>query len=85
MIAYFAILITALAAFLGAPIWAVLPCAGILLVSSLRELSRFTSRFEAIQSSNILNMAAWQSGGQALLASGAGYALGALSRAVLQF
>lgn len=80
MIAYLAILTTALAAFCGAPIWAIIPGAGILLAISISEQRKLSSRFAAIGSSHILLMAAWQSAGHALIASGAAYGLGLLAR-----
>lgn len=76
MIAYLAILTTALAAFLGAPVYAIIPGAAVLLAISVNEQRKLSSRFAAIGSSHILAMAAWQSAGHALMASGAAYALG---------
>jgi hypothetical protein len=79
MTAYLAILTTALAAFIGAPIWAIIPGALVLLTISVSEQRKLASRFAAIGSSHILTMAAWQSAGHALMASGAGYAIGTIA------
>ena len=84
MIAYLAILSSAVAAFLGAPVWAILPGAAVLLSISLSEQRKLSARFAAIGSSYVLNMAAWQSVGHALAACGAAYALGVLSRLAVQ-
>jgi hypothetical protein len=78
MIAYLAILTTAIAAFCGAPIWAIIPGAGILLAISVSEQRKLSARFAAIGSSHMLVMAAWQSAGHALMACGAAWALGAV-------
>ena len=78
MIAYLAILTTALAAFCGAPVYAVIPGAAVLLAISLKEQRKLSSRFAAIGSSYMLTMAAWQSAGHALMAGGAAYALGSM-------
>lgn len=80
MIAYLAIVTTALAAFFGAPIWAVIPGAAVLLAISINEQRKLSSRFAAIGSSHILAMAAWQSAGHALMASGAAFGLGKLAQ-----
>lgn len=82
MIAYLAIVTTALAAFFGAPIWAVIAGAAVLLAISITEQRKLSSRFAAIGSSHILAMAAWQSAGHALMASGAAYVTGILIRAL---
>lgn len=83
MIAYLAILMTSVAALFGAPVWAVLPGAAILFSISLSEQRKLSSRFAAIGASHVLNMAAWQSAGHALMACGMAFALGAVSRLVL--
>lgn len=80
MIAYLAILTTALAAFFGAPIWAIIPGAAVLLATSINEQRKLSARFAAIGSSNILAMAAWQNAGHAVMASGAAWLLGLLVR-----
>lgn len=80
MIAYLAILTTALAAFFGAPIWAIIPGAAVLLAMSVNEQRKLSARFAAIGSSHILAMAAWQSAGHALMASGAAYLIGTAAR-----
>ena len=80
IVAYCSILFTALAAFCGAPIWTALFGASILLAISLSEQRKFATRFAAIGSSHVLSMAAWQSAGHALMATGAAYGVGLLSR-----
>ncbi len=77
MMAYLAILSTALAAFFGAPVWAVVPGAAVLFSISLSEQRKLSARFAAIGSSYMLTMAAWQSAGHALMATGAAWGLGA--------
>lgn len=76
MLAYFAILGTALAAFFGAPIWTTLIGASVLVAMSVTEQRKLATRFANIGASHVLAMAAWQSAGHALIASGAAYALG---------
>lgn len=83
MIAYLSILFTALAAFAGAPLYAILPGAAVLLSISLREQRKLSPRFAAIGASYMLTMAAWQSAGEALIAVGAAYGLGAVVRAAI--
>ncbi|MFA5956150.1 hypothetical protein [Hyphomicrobium sp.] len=80
MLAFTSILLTALAAFAGAPIWVTLFGAGVLFSSSLREQRRFAARFTNLGVSHVLTMAQWQSAGHALLASGAAFGLGILVR-----
>lgn len=80
MIAYLAILSTALAAFCGAPVWAMLPGAAVLFSISLSEQRKLSSRFAAIGASHVLNMAAWQSAGHALMACAAAFGVGYASR-----
>jgi hypothetical protein len=79
MIAYCAILFTAIAAFFGAPLWSALFGASILLAISISEQRKLSARFAAIGSSYVLTMAAWQSAGHALMASGAAYVVGLAS------
>ena len=62
MIPYLAILTTALAAFCGAPVYAIIPGAAVLLAISLREQRKFAARFAAIGSSDVLQMAAYREG-----------------------
>lgn len=81
-LAYLSILATSVAGFAGAPIWAVLPGALVLLTISLVEQRKLSARFAAIGASYMLTMAAWQSAGEALVASGAAYGLGAVIRIV---
>lgn len=83
MIAYLSILATSLAAFAGAPVWAVLPGTLVLLSISLLEQRKLSARSAAIGASTMLTMAAWQSAGEALFAAGAAYGLGAVVRATL--
>ncbi|MBX9683784.1 MAG: hypothetical protein K2X41_08350 [Hyphomicrobium sp.] len=80
MIAYLAILTTALAAFFGAPIWTVIIGAGVLVASSVSEQRKLAERLANIGASHMLAMAAWQSAGHALLASGAAFTIGTVSR-----
>ncbi len=83
MLAFTSILLTALAAFGGAPIWIVALGAAVLFSISLREQRKFAARFANLGVSHVLTMAHWQSAGHAILASGAAFGLGALSRLVL--
>ncbi|MBS0231887.1 MAG: hypothetical protein JSR99_00190 [Proteobacteria bacterium] len=83
MLAFTSILFTALAAFAGAPIWVALIGAAILFSISLREQRKFAARFSNLGVSHVLTMAHWQSAGHALLASGAAFGVGALSRVAL--
>lgn len=80
MIAYLAILTTALAAFFGAPVWTALIGAGVLLSISVSEQRKLAVRFSNIGAAHVLSMAVWQSAGHALMASGAAYVLGSASR-----
>ncbi|MBS0268287.1 MAG: hypothetical protein JSS54_04805 [Proteobacteria bacterium] len=80
MIAFSAVLLTALAAFAGAPIWAALIGAAVLFSISLREQRKFAARFSNIGASHVLTMAHWQSAGHAILASGAAFGIGMISR-----
>lgn len=81
--AYLSILATSLAAFAGAPMWAIVPGTLVLLTISLVEQRKLSPRFAAIGASYMLTIAAWQSAGEALIATGAAFGLGALSRALL--
>lgn len=76
MIAYLAILTTALAAFFGAPVWTALIGAGVLLSISVSEQRKLAERFANIGATHVLSMAAWQSAGHAIMASGAAYFFG---------
>ena len=80
MIAYLAILMTSIAALFGAPIYAVLPGAAVLFSISLIEQRKLSSRFAAIGATHVLNMAAWQSAGNALMACGMAYGVGYASQ-----
>jgi hypothetical protein len=78
VVAYCAILFTALAAFCGAPIWTALIGASILLAISVSEQRKLAARFAQISASHVLTRAAWQQAGNALIASGAAWGLGAI-------
>ena len=80
IIAYLAILSTAIAALFGAPVLAILPGAAVLLSLSLREQRKLSDRFAAIGSTHILDMAGWQSAGHAVAACGAAYIIGLVTR-----
>ena len=80
MLAFTSIFLTALAAFAGAPIWVAVIGAAVLFSVSLREQRKFAARFARLGIANVLTMAQWQSAGHALLASGAAFGVGALSR-----
>jgi hypothetical protein len=80
MLAFTSILFTALAAFAGAPIWVALVGAAVLFSISLREQRKFAARFANIGQSYVLTAAHWQSAGHAILASGAAFGLGLVSR-----
>ena len=82
MIAYLAILMTSTAALFGAPVWAVLPGAAALFSISLSEQRKLSSRFAAIGASHVLNMAAWQSAGHALMACGMAWGMGGVMRLI---
>ena len=82
MIAYLAILSTAVAAFFGAPVWAILPGAAVLLSISLSEQRKLSARFAAINASYVLDMAHWQSAVHAAMASAGAFAIGWISRLV---
>lgn len=83
MLAFTSILLTALAAFAGAPLWVVGIGAAALFWISLREQRKLASRFADLGASHMLTMTHWQSAGHAVLASGAAFGLGALSRLAL--
>ncbi len=83
MIAYLAVLSTALAAFLAAPVWSVVPGAMVLMATSIVAQRKLSTRFASIDSGNNLTMAAWQSVGHAFLASGAAFVLGSLVRVLM--
>jgi hypothetical protein len=74
------ILLTALAAFAGAPLWVALIGAGVLFSISYREQRRLAMRFANISGSRALTAATWPSAGHALFASSAAFALGFVSR-----
>jgi hypothetical protein len=76
MLAFTSIFLTAIAAFAGAPVWAVAIGALALFSLSMREQRKFAARFANIGVSHVLTMAHWQSAGHAIVASGAAYLLG---------
>ena len=84
MLAFLSILMTALAAFMGAPVWFTLFGAAVLTAISLSEQRKLTGRFEAIGATHVLSMAAWQSAGHGLMAAGAAYAIGYVSGLAFQ-
>jgi hypothetical protein len=84
MLAFMSILFTALAAFVGAPLWVAFIGAAVLFSISLREQRKFAARFANIGASHVLTMAHWQSAGHAILASGAAFGLGVVSHWALQ-
>ncbi len=79
MLAYLAIVSTATAAFLGAPVWTFLVGAGVLMLLSAIEHRRIATH-ATWDTLEVLRWAAWQSAGHALMASGAAYALGYVAR-----
>jgi hypothetical protein len=79
MLAYLAIVSTATAAFLGAPVWTFLLGAAALMLLSAIEHRRIAMN-AAWHSLEMLSWAAWQSAEHAMLASGAAYVLGYLTR-----
>ncbi|MCC7253355.1 hypothetical protein [Hyphomicrobium sp.] len=83
MIAYLSILLTACLAFVGMPIYCILLGAVVLFALSFIEQRKLSPRFGAIGASYVLTMAAWQSAGEALIASGTAYTLGITARAVM--
>ena len=85
MLAFTSILFTALAAFVGAPIWVALLGAGVLFSISLREQRRLSVRLVAMGYGYALTVAARQSAGNALVASGAAWSLGAALHLVGHF
>jgi hypothetical protein len=78
MVAYLAILATALAAFFGAPIWTAAVGAAALFGISYSESKQFAARISNDASSSIWKATALQSAGDATTAAAASYALGAL-------
>jgi membrane glycosyltransferase len=83
MTVYLAVFATAVAAFLGAPFWTLFIGAAVLAAISAAEQSRFAGRSTRFSSSHIMAIAIWQSAGHALLASGAAYSLGYVTRATM--
>jgi hypothetical protein len=79
MLAFSAILITALAALAGAPFWIIGVCAAVLFAVSFRENRKFVARFDKTID-HVLTMANWQSAGHAVIASGMAFAIGLASR-----
>ncbi len=83
MIAYVAILVTAAAAYAGAPVWIALISASALYALSRTAQRRFAARFANIGSTQLALAAGWQTAGSALLASSAAYGFGRLSSMIL--
>jgi len=83
MLAFSSILLTALAAFAGASIWIIAIGAAILFSISLKDQRALANRFSKLGLTHVLNMAHWQSAMHAILASGAAFGLGAISRLAL--
>ncbi len=79
MFGYLAIVLTALAAFFGAPVWAFLVGAAALMVVSALEHRRIAAN-ATWESLEALHWATWHNAGQAVLASGGAYVLGHLVR-----
>ena len=82
MIGFLSIFVTSLAAFAGAPVWAMVPGVLVLLTLSIIEQRKLSTRFAAIGASYMLTMAAWESAGNALVATGAAYGLGMVVKMV---
>lgn len=85
MLAYFAILFTALGAFLGAPVWTALIGASALFAISYSEQRKFAARFARFGATNVLTAAHWQSAGHALAASLMAFAVGKALNVWLSF
>lgn len=81
-LAFSAIFATAVAAFAGAPLWAVVPGTLVLLTISLLEQRKFNERFAAIGASYVLRMAAFESATSALMATGGAYVVGYVVSAI---
>lgn len=80
MLAYFAIVSTATAAYFGAPMWTFLIGAAALMLLSALEHRHLAAEYSKPYATSALTWAAWQSAGHATLASGAAYLLGHLTR-----
>jgi len=80
MIAYCSILLTAFLALAGLQVYWLLLGASVLFAISVVEQRKLSGRFAAIGASYMLTMSAWQSAGEAFLASSAAYGLGAVVR-----
>jgi hypothetical protein len=79
MLTYLAIVSTATAAFLGAPVWTLLIGAAVLTLLSALEHRRIVTH-ATWDSLEMLSWTAWQSAGNAFLASGAAYVLGYVTK-----
>jgi hypothetical protein len=79
MLAYLAIVSTSAAAFFGAPVWAFLIGTALLMLLSAIE-HRKLGMGAARNSPALVSWAAWQSAGHAMLAAGAAYGLGYVTR-----
>jgi hypothetical protein len=80
MFAYLAIVITAVAAYFGAPIWAAAPTTLALLTLSLVEHRKLQANSTLSGTHQPLTTAALQSGVHAVAAGGAAYVLGMVCR-----
>lgn len=74
------IVATALAAFLGAPLWTIIPAAAVLLAIFVFEQRKSIPGLVRLDSSQALMAAARKGARQAVLASGAVYGIGAIAR-----
>lgn len=80
MFAEFTILAIALAAFVGAPLWAIVPAAFLLLAIFIFEQRKSIANLAASGTSEMLMATAWVGLRKAFLASGIVYGVGALAR-----
>jgi hypothetical protein len=80
MLPFTSILLTALAAFAGAPTWVALIGAAGLFSVSVHEHRNLAARFANSTLAHVLTMATWQRAGHALLAGGAAFGIGFISR-----
>jgi hypothetical protein len=80
MLAYIAIVSTATAAYFGAPIWSFLIGTIALMLLSAIEHRHLAVGLSRPYGPSLLSWAAWQSAGNAMLASAAAYLLGYLTR-----
>lgn len=83
MLAFTAILLTAFSALAGAPFEFALIGAAALFAASLNEHRKVAARFSGQRASGIFEIARWQCAAHALLAAGAAYGIGFVSRLAL--